>query len=358
MSVIRVQAFYTRYPHIGSYAGIRQVLRHLDDSSASVTVRAVSDSDGDWPLPEAFGAKRLRRAGMSRGMAWYKLSDLAAELRVLPACLANSLDIVHFLDAEHTGQFLQTWIRQSGISRVKTIGTFHQPPDRLGGLINRNAVRSLDLAIAVSPTQVPFLREFLPAERVATVLLGVDTTFFRPADSRPLNGRFRCLTAGHWLRDWPVLRAIAGLLAAHQDIECHIVTDRETGLEGLSNVCFHRNVDDGSLLRLYQHADVLVLPLIDATANNSLVEGLACGLPIIATRLPSIMAYTGDQSALLIADNDPQEFVQAVLELREDAARRRTMSLAARARAENVLALPRLARDLLDIYRTLASPAS
>ena len=136
MNPIRVRAFYTRFPHWGSYSGFYQVLRHVDSSATLVSSHPVSDSDEDWPLPESVLNVRLRRIGVRRGMAWYKLSDLAAELRVLPACLSNAIDIVHFLDAEHTGQFLQTWIRLSKFSRVKTIGTFHQPPELLRDLVN------------------------------------------------------------------------------------------------------------------------------------------------------------------------------------------------------------------------------
>jgi glycosyltransferase involved in cell wall biosynthesis len=357
MNRIRVRALYTKYPHIGSHSGFVQVLRHLDRAQVAVSARAVSDSDADWPLPETRLNGRLRRVGVDRGMAWYKLSDLAAELRVLPACLANSIDIVHYLDAEHTGQFLQTWIHGSRISRVKTIATFHQPPELLEGLINPDAVRKLDLAMAVAPSQVPFLQRFLPADRVVTVLHGIDTTFFRPGPDRPPRQAFRCITAGHWLRNWKAVRAVAERLTGWPEIECHVVTDRETGLEGLANVIFHRNIDDESLCRLYQQADVLLLPLINATANNTLLEALACGLPVISTRLPSITAYVDDRCATLVEQNDPAQLVRAIVGLREDGARRAAMARAARARAE-ALAWPGVAGRLTSIYRAVGSARS
>jgi glycosyltransferase involved in cell wall biosynthesis len=352
MKPIRVLATYTHYPHIGSHSGYPQILRHLDPSRIAVSARRVSDSDADWPLPETGLNRRLRRFGVSRGMAWYKLSDLAAELLALPASLANTIDIVHFLDAEHTGQFLQTWIRRSRISRVRTVATFHQPPELLEGLINPGAVRQLDCALVVSPAQAPFLEQFLPADRVHTLLHGIDTVFFQPDDGRRLDGTFRCITVGHWLRDWKALRSVVEMLGSQSDIEFNFVTDRETGLEGLPRTRFHRHVDDEGLLRLYQQADLLLLPLTNATANNSLLEGLACGLPVVATNTPSVAAYVGDGCATLVEENAPAALATAVLQLRDDDARRAAMSLAARTRAE-ALAWPQVSSALAELYSAL-----
>jgi glycosyltransferase involved in cell wall biosynthesis len=350
--MIRVRAFSTVYPHMGAHSGFRQVLRYLDPSKVTVTSRQVSDSDEDWPLPESPLNARLRRVGERRGMTWYKLSDLAAELRALPACLANTIDIVHFLDGEHTGQFLQTWIRRSRLSHVRTIATYHQPPELLCQLVNPDSIRQLDLALAVSPTQVAFLRDFLPPERVRTLLHGVDTAFFQPGGGRAPRSTFKCITTGHWLRDWPAVRAVAERLRSQDDVEFHIVTNRPTGLDDLPNVTIHRSVSDERLLCLYQDADALLLPLTNATANNSLLEGLACGLPVVSTRLASVQAYVDDGAAYLVDENDTRALVQAVRDLQKDAVRRAALSRAARARAET-LAWPSVAGELQEIYDTL-----
>jgi hypothetical protein len=44
-------------------------------------------------------------------MAWYKLSDLAAELRALGRCGTGDAEVVHFLDGEHGAQFLPMLLR-------------------------------------------------------------------------------------------------------------------------------------------------------------------------------------------------------------------------------------------------------
>jgi glycosyltransferase involved in cell wall biosynthesis len=70
-----------------------------------------------------------------------------------------------------------------------------------------------------------------------------------------------------------------------------VVTGADTGLSRFDNVHTHRGIDDDTLAELYRNADVLLLPLTDSTANNALLEGMASGLPLVATDLPAVRAY-------------------------------------------------------------------
>jgi len=354
---IRVRAFYTRYPHWGAYSGFRQMCPYLSPAAVDISLQAVSDSDEDWPLPENPLNRHLRRYVNGQGMAWYKLSDLAAEIAATPAAITNAVDIIHFFDGEHTGQYLPGWIKRWRRSRVKTIGTFHQPPEVLPNVVNPNIVRALDRVTLVSPSQMPYFRAFLPAERVQTILYGIDAEFFRPAESRKTDGIFRCITVGHWMRDWRAMRAVVEAFRPRQHVEFHIVTDRTTGLEGLPNVRRHENVDDESLRGLYQQADVLFLPLENATANNSLLEGIACGLPVVSTRIESVQAYVDETVAELVAGNEPEALAAAICRLHDDPDRRARMGAAARARAE-ALAWSRIAVQWENAYATLRQQES
>src|SRR5206468_3316004 len=62
-------------------------------------------------------------------------------------------------------------------------------------------------------------------------------------------------------------------------------------------VTFHRRISDTALLNLYNDSRLLFLPLIDATANNSLMEASACGVPIITSDLPAVREYTNNSFA-------------------------------------------------------------
>jgi glycosyltransferase involved in cell wall biosynthesis len=95
------------------------------------------------------------------------------------------------------------------------------------------------------------------------------------------------------------------------------------------------------------------MPLTKATANNSLLEGIACGVPVLSTALPSIKTYLPGNEAILIDKNDPKEFSDAILHLVDNPPLRQTMSIAARKRAEE-LDWSNIAPQYESIYSELA----
>lgn len=349
----RVRILYTRYPHWGSHSGMTQVARHLDPARVDALLDGALDYDGDLSPLRRWLLATVQR----RGMAWYKLTDLAAELRALRDCAFVRTDLVHFLDAEHSGQFLPALLRRVRLGGVRTVATFHQPPELLGTLVNPRLAANLDRIIVVSPTQVEWFRASVPDDRIEVVLHGIDTEFFAPArrmnNDTPADAArpFRCISVGHWLRDWDAVHAVAKRLAG-ESVEFHVVTDRDTGLEGLPNVVRHRGVSDEALRALYQASDLLFLPLIGSTANNSLLEGIACGLPVVTTALESVRAYLAGSEGVLVDGNDPSRLADAIVWLRDDPQARAAMGVRAREQAET-LAWPAIARRLERIYEEL-----
>jgi glycosyltransferase involved in cell wall biosynthesis len=334
---IHVRVLRTHFPHWGAYSGINQFLNYLDRSKYSVAMHVVSDSDEDFPIQNIKIRNWCREVIRKQGMEWYKLSDLAAEVNALTRLWRRKIDIVHYLDGEHSALFLPKLLNSFGTFRPKLVATYHQPCDVLESLVNRNVVAKLDCVTVVSPDQLPFFVNLLPPERVRLILHGIDTGHFRPADGCDNGNTFTCVTTGHYLRDFQVVRQVAEQLKAYRDIAFHVVTGKRTGLEDLPNVTIHReHLHDEALLRLYQRSQVLFLPLIQSTANNSLLEGLACGLPIISTALPSVKVYAPGNEAVLIKDNDPEQFVDTILHLFRHPDERGMMAQAARKRAEEL----------------------
>ena len=345
----RIRIHYTRYPHWGRHSGITQFVQHLDASRFEVSLTPVSDGDDDLPLPFPPLRRWLRRRVQRRGMAWYKLSDLAAELRALPGCLTGATDLVHVLDGEHGTQFLPAWLGGPA-RRTRLIATYHQPPSVAEDLLDPGVLGRLDRITVMAPSQRPFFVRYLAAERVRTILHGIDTDFFVPGVPRSArDGVFRCVTVGHWLRDWDSFVGTARALAGSADIAFEVVTDRPTGAEGLRNVTVHQGLDDAALRAVYQQADLLFLPLVNSTANNALLEGIACGLPAVSTDLAAVRAYLPDGEAVLTARGDVRGYAEAILRLRDDAPARREMAGRARARAE-ILSWRHVARAYEELY--------
>jgi glycosyltransferase involved in cell wall biosynthesis len=309
---------------------------------------ADSDADLTWLRPVWPLLKRLIRRGR---MPWYKLSDLNAEICAFVSCLAGRADIVHFLDGEHSPMFLPRLVRFARLARIRTVVTFHQPPRIAQELVNRDLLRWVDHVVLVSPSQLPFFLEYIPGDRLHVIFHGIDNEFFRPSERPRDTGEFRCITVGHWLRDWNILRQIA---EAIPEVRFDVVTAAETGLGGLDNVYTHRGIDDRALAELYRTADALLLPLVDSTANNALLEGMASGLPVVATDLPAVRAYLPNGGGLLVPNNSTDGFIGALQSLRQDIPLRHEMGRSARTRAEE-LAWSRLVPEYEALYtRALA----
>ena len=139
------------------------------------------------------------------------------------------------------------------------------------------------------------------------------------------------------------------------EVAFRLVLPRESApaWRGRQGVEVLTGLDDIALRRVYQEAMLLFQPLSDCTANNAVLEALACGLPVVATDVGGIRDYLGEDCACLVPPRDPRAMVDAILALRADYAARTRMCRAARKRAE-VFAWPHVVRQMLAVYKSLA----
>ncbi len=347
--LIRLRLEHTLYPHWGGRSGYPCFSDYLDRARFRVDKHGVPDSDegAQWlgPMrPWVLSALRLRR------MKWYKLGDLNAEFDAGRECLRGNVDVLHFLDGEHSGQFLPGLLRLAR-SRVRTVATFHQPPNLLDNLLDRRVLRHFNHIVLMSPSQRSFFDELMPPEKVSVIQHGVDTEFFRPGHFEERPKTIRCITVGHWLRDWSVFRAVAERMP---EIEFHAVTARDTQADHLPNVFLHRGIDDEALASLYRDSHILFLPLEDSTANNALLEGIASGLPVITTDLVSTRSYLSGDEAILTPRGDFDAAVVALGHVRADIMLRFKMGKSARAQAER-LSWRRIAVQYENLFENLCS---
>lgn len=357
---INIHLIRTQRPHWGKHSGINQFLNYIDHDKYQVNIYTASDNDEDFPIRNKAVRKWLRHFIQRKGMQYYKLSDLTAEIKALSRCLQKRVDIIHYMDGEHSAQYLPWLCKLPRKVRPKIVATYHQPPELLNSLTCKKVISMLDHVTVVSPEQISYFQKLLPPDKISMILHGIDVDFFRPGSKPKSWNKFTCITVGHWLRDFKAIRKVAEKLVEYKDIEFHVVTSNRTGpkltgLEGLTNVILHRDtLDDAGLLEQYQHADILFLPLLQSTANNALLEGIACGLPVISTYLPSVKAYLPGKEAILIKDNDPGQLADALLHLIHTPEDRKNMSQEARKRAEE-LDWKKIAPQYEAVYSKLAN---
>ena len=301
-----------------------------------------------WQLGEHFA--RLTRH------PWYSIGAHITEWGALKHMLLRKNSVFHILYADSDLWLLR---RANKLTGNRLVASFHQPAADLRALgVVERVARHLDAVILVSEAQRSYFEEFLPPERIFVVHHGVDTEFFRPAaaSSDPV-----CITVGSHLRDFETLRQALRIIWASNPrmrfIAIGTRSDKKSYFPDVADprIQFLDRVSDDQLLRAYQSASVAMFAFKQATANNAMVEAMACGLPVVATDSGGITEYITEEAGLLCPPQDPQALAAAALRLLGDADLRRAMSEASRQRALQ-LDFRRVAARMHEIYSGLLAP--
>lgn len=214
----------------------------------------------------------------------------------------------------------------------------------------------------------------IAASRVTRIYNGVDTQRFAPAMS-PYRSAFPSA-----LRDPRLLIfGVVGRLQAVKDVpglvQAFAIASRSAGSEGktfrlvvvgegperlrIEAEVRRNSLDDQVVLlgersdipRLAVGFDVFVMGSIAEGISNTLLEAMACGLPVIATRVggnPELVE--AERTGLLVPRQDPQEMARAMSRYAHDAALRAQHGAAGRERAERQFSLDAMTRGYLELY--------
>ena len=104
-------------------------------------------------------------------------------------------------------------------------------------------------------------------------------------------------------------------------------------------------------------ADVFVLSSRSEGLPMSILEAMAAGLPVVATRVGGIPELVDDgRTGLLVGAGDVDALAEALQRLVDDPELRRTLGAAGRERAEAAFDLERFRREHLELYALALSP--
>ncbi len=315
-----------------------EMARHRDMARFDWTVVVLG---GRGILAEALEATGVRvvalaePAGFRLGL-WRRLAELFR---------AEHLDVVHTHDDRPLiyGMPAAWW---AGVP--KRIHTQHH--GRLPGIswrqrfLIRRAARFADHFVCVSEDSARFMIEQgVAKERVRTIHNGIDLTRFAfqgPCDDGPI------VTVARLSPEKDVanlLRAAARVVAGDPQARFEIAGDGPcraelvqlaTELSLTDRVIFHGEVRD--IPALLARARLFVLPSQTEGISLTLLEAMARGLPVVATRVggtPEVVE--AGVTGMLVPARDPEALAQAILALLADRERGRQMGRAGRTRVEN-----------------------
>jgi len=197
----------------------------------------------------------------------------------------------------------------------------------------RWVLRNADHLVAVSAALRERMIEAGAApERVSVIPNGVDTRLFHPADRQAVRAELGLgqheqvlFSAGALVRQKGFDALIEGLARVRDgDLRLYIAGSgpRRARLEHLAGrlglaerVRFLGSLAPGEMARWYQAADLFVFGSWREGCPNVVLEALACGTPVVATRVggtPELVREGRD--GLLFEPRSPDAFAQALLE--------------------------------------------
>ena len=227
-------------------------------------------------------------------------------------------------------------------------------PDGLG-VMNRLLTPLTDAFIAVARTHGRFLvdREGLPADKVVVIPNGIDTARFQPNPAQRavireqlnLSRQAPVCTIVAALRPEKnharFLRVAANVVKAQPETQFLIVGDGPTR-ETLATLPAELGIREhvhflgcrSDIPELLAASDLFLLTSDNEANPVSVMEAMACGLPVVATRVGSIHEMVEDDvHGYLVSTDDEAGFAERVVQLVGDDATRRKMAAANRQKA-------------------------
>lgn len=337
--------------------GIASVVASIQESEVAARfslVRFSTNHPGPrarGPLGRAFNALRARAGGLDGA----RNLDAADLVRRFEAAIGEGFDLAH-LHCWHGWDF---WVsaRMARAARERGVASLlhlHGNFDALHPGWSRARRRAFERALA-TPDRLAVLSEswkrwltgHVDPARVDVVPNGVDTRRFRPTPARAARTEVRALFLG--TRD-PDTKGAHDLLAAIPEIAAAAPAvrfvfageDRErleqhfvTGTPLAGHCVFVGALDAEGVLAAYAEADLLLLPSHREALPMALLEAMACGLPVIASRLHAIEEVLPvPDGGIGIEPGDRAQLVRAIVAAAGDPAWRRRAGAINRARIE------------------------
>jgi glycosyltransferase involved in cell wall biosynthesis len=211
--------------------------------------------------------------------------------------------------------------------------------------------------VAVSHYTASNAQSVFGTEGIEIIHNGVDTQHFAPTPRTAPHTPFRLLYVGNWS-----LRKGADLIAPimqnlGKDFELHYTADRsgQNASYPLPSNCINLGRLNGdALVRAYQAADALLFPSRLEGLPLSVLEAMACGLPVIAARtssLPEVIEH--GVNGWLSETHSAKAFATACQSIAKDPKLWGEMRIAARRRSSDIFDQTKMVKHYINVYRSI-----
>lgn len=231
----------------------------------------------------------------------------------------------------------------------------------------------ISAVVVHAPGHLDYLRQIDARVTDKAVLIphGVDTSNFSPAGTNDLGDKsgIRILYLGRLSiydkgidRLGPITRSLWSmkekfrLTVVGSGLDEKHVRRELSAFEKIGLVQFHPSVPPDQVPSIMRQHDVLLMPSRFEGLPNTLLEGMACGLVPVVSRLPGITDYIveDEKSGFVCSQDDPGEFVARLAMLSRDESLRRKMGSNAHQRVKNCFSLEAVGKSYHALFERLS----
>lgn len=272
-------------------------------------------------------------------LGWFRaLPEVRREARRLMADFKPDLVHGHYVTS------YGLWAAACGLSVPKVLTAWGSDilvtprESRLMRLVVGWSLRQADLITADSLDVVKEIAGYHPSAPVHQILWGADTDKFCPGTPAP---DFEVVSLRSWEPNYNIdliIEAFARFvsLRPHSQARLHllgggpmdsVLQERVASLRLLQQVRFHGRVGDQAMVDAIQRARVSVsVPASDAT-SVSVLESMACGLPIIASDLPANRQWIDERGGWITPVRDVAAVTDALVSAHDHPQQAQAMGL-------------------------------
>jgi len=253
---------------------------------------------------------------IANGTPGYTRAAMAAEIKVAARVLRESGCIYHFLYGE-TNYHYAGYFNNRRDSRI--VATFHLPPVGIDKAVHIDwHLKQLAAIICVGTNQIEYLAKFVDRDKLHFIPLGLDMDYYQPPASIDDRDPDLCIVIGQNYRDFPTLRGVIELVTYLRPQTKFVCVMSPKGFSKLGqhpNLELRSGIPEEELLSLYQTASLMVMPFIDATANNAVLESMACCLPAVLSDVGAVRDYVSPNGSALVPPFDARTMAEKIIEL-------------------------------------------
>lgn len=231
--------------------------------------------------------------------------------------------------------------------------------------LERRSYRFARRIIAISTTTRESLVDDygIDPDRVTVIPVGIDASVFRPTGAEKTAGSVLYVGRLCERKNIPCLFEAIGIVKRSvPGVRLSLVGDgilrkkleelaREKGLS--DTITFLGKVSEGELVDLYSKAQVFVLPSLFEGFGIVCLEAMACGTPVVATRVPGIVDIVDDGRTGVLVSGDSREMAGAIQRLLMEPETRSTIAVNGREEVLERFDWAKVTERIVEVYRAV-----